>query len=425
MSLFSRWPALSRLASHPGLAKNLSDIGQLLLRNVFVLGFALLATSVLTSTLSREEYGIYQFALGIASGLSFISLTGLNQAVMQETAKGRHGVLLRVLPIRLRASAVFVAVLLAVAGTYQFISRQPTLALCMVMVSLTFPLTMALDSYQMYLLGRGDYVLYARLPMLMGLIVALVTALTAWVTRGPAPVLFAVGMAQIMWHLAARRVALKRQPPQNQAYDPDALRFGMGLSVLNIVGSVSSQLDTLLTGTLLSMSAVAVLNMARMPLDKSGLIIGALGEFLGPRVVSQSGLDLFRKTNRAIWIYLSVLTAYAIAAALIIPLAFQLFFPKYLDVVPLAVLGLFSMLPSAPTKVINMAFSSQHRLRQMSALRLIQTVFEAAVTYLMIRTWGVTGAILTRFLAGAVWTLINLGVYCRNQREAIRAAGRS
>ena len=397
------------------------DIGQLMLRNLVLLAISLVVASVVTSTLSRDQYGMYRFTTGVAASLAFFSLPGLKQVIMQEAAKGHHGVLSHALRFRLKASALYSAALLIVAGYYQFVARQTTLALCFAVVSCLFPLGSVLDSYQSYLLGRGNYALYSRLPVLVGIFTAFAMALTAWAVRDPVALLVAVGAAQVVLQIVAHAVALRTQPPLNEESSPSALQFGIGLSAVNALATISAQLGTILVGILLTMPQVAVLNIATMSLDKSKIMIGVLGEFFGPRVVSQSGPSLFRRANRVMLVYVSTVMAYALLMTAIVPILFRVFFPKYQDVIPLAILAIFSMLPSAPAAIMEMTMYSQERLNQMSTMRFAQFAFDLLVGFTLIHAWGVRGAILGRFLAGAFRTGMTLVFYLRNHRESLQA----
>lgn len=394
------------------------DIGQLLMRNIVLMIVGLLVTKVITSSLSREEYGMYQYALGIAASLAFMSLPGLKQVTMQEAAKGRHGILSRTLKIRIYSSILYSVLLLFVAVYYRFFAEQNGIAACFLVVSLVFPLGSAFEVYQSYLLGREQYGLYSRLPIITGLASAPVMALTAWYFKDPVILLAIMGLMQIFLNFASYRFAMKAIPPQNNDFTSSSLKFGMGLSMLNIMPSISAQLDTIIIGTMFTMSEVAVLQMASLPLDKSKLVINILGEFFSPKVTSHTGRALFKKANRTMVIYLSVVAAYILLVAAIIPIFFRLIFPNYIDVVPLAILAVCSMLASVPSHIMEMTLYAEERLKQTVAMRFIQFGFDIVIAFTAIKMWGIWGAFIGRFIAGGIRTGMVTFFYVRNHRKA-------
>ncbi len=285
----SKLPSLTFIRNRLHLSKDLFQVGHLFVRNILTAGVGILVISVITSILSTEQFGTYRFAIGIASSLAFLGLQGLNTVIMQETAKGRHGVLNKVLRLRIKASSVYTVVLLTIACYYYFVAGQYLLAFCIASVSFFFPLSFAFDSYKSYLLGLKEYIIYSRLPVFESLITAVFVISAAWIARNPIVILFSMVFSQCVMHIIFYRLVLRLHPPQNKDYSSTAMLFGFKLCVINIFGSVSSQIDTILTGMLLTMSDVAILRMATLPLVKSKELINVLVEYVSPYIVSHSG----------------------------------------------------------------------------------------------------------------------------------------
>jgi len=355
------------------------------------------------------------------AALSFLTLSGLNTIVMQETAKGNHGAYARVLKHRLRGSALNAIALLALSCYYLFVAKQISIGISLVVVSCFFPVSSALDCYQAYLLGRRDYALYSRLPVIIGIAIACITAIMAWLAHDPSVVLLGTGVTQIILYAMASKWVLRIHPPQNSECSDSAVRFGVGMSVLGVLTQISAQLDTILVGTLLSMPEVAVLSLATLPLEKSKVVLTALGEFFGPKIMSQSGRRLFHVTEQVMLLYALVILCYIPLLVMIIPIVFRVFFPSYTDAIPLAYLGVLCLLPSAPANIMEMSLYSQERMKQFTLIRVVQFGFDIIIGVSAITLWGVSGAILARFLAGLFRTGLTGIFYMRNRRQMIAA----
>lgn len=420
MRLSFQWSKISKLWSQYNLSGVAIDISQLVGRNLISLIVSLGVAKLLTSVFTREEYGIYQFVIGIVASLGFLSLPGMNQIIIQETAKGKHGMLSQALRWQLKVSPIYSAVILILAGYYQFIAKETVIALCFAATFIFFPLKSAISSYLSYLLGRQDYTLYTRLPLFVSLGVALTTALTAWATRNPVVVLAAFGITATLLHLFGYGFVLKNRPPENTDYSQSAIHFGLSLSALYITPSISARLGTILVGTLLSMPEVALLSLMFLPLQKSKILLGPLLEFLSPRVVTQSGPNMFRRANQAMLIYVTIMLGFVILVAAMMPVFFRIFFPDYMDAMLLARLAIFCMLPSAPAGIMELTIYSQKRLTQTRNFRFIQFAFDLVITYVCIRTWGVVGSILSRFLSGSLRTSMVSIYYFKNRRQALQ-----
>jgi len=417
-----RGRGLSSLWSRYDLSGVAANVGQLMGRNLILLVISLGVASLMAAVFTREQYGTYQFVIGVVAGLSFLSLLGSGPVIMQETAKGNHGTFVRAFKWQLLLSPLYSVALLALAGYYYYVADKTAIALCFAATSAFFPLKTVLVSYQSYVLGRQNYSLYARLPVLVSLGVAVATALAVWITRSPAPVLLVVGVVTVAMHLLAFKYVFKTCPPENDSHHPSSIRFGFGLSALYITPTISAQLGTLLVGTLLSMENVAVLVLAVMPLQKSKALLDPLREYFSPRVVSKTGSRMFRGANRVILAYMSVALAYVLIAVAVMPLFFRIFFPDYMDAIPLARLAMFCLLPGAPAAIMELTIYSERRLRQTGVIRLAQFIFDLAVAVVFIYKWGVLGAIIARFAAGLLRTCVVSVFYGRNLRQARRSA---
>jgi O-antigen/teichoic acid export membrane protein len=408
------------LRTQYNLPKIALALGSLLQRNLIILGVSLGVASVVTRVFSREDYGTYAFTVEIFSALGFLSLPGLVQTIIQETAKGRDGSLRKAQKLRLSISPFYSVVLLGIAFYYYFLGNQQTLAFCFLAISVVFPLKASLDGYRGYLLGKREFSLYARLPILVQAGVGIATALTAWLSRNPALTLFAFGLTEVILNLTAYLISLRMMPPKNKEFSSSAVRFGIGLSFVNIMASISSRMDTILVGTLLSMPQVAVLDLASMPLEKSKMITGVFGEYFSPGILSKSGTSLYRRANQVILVYVSIVFIYALCLSIALPLLFRLLFPDYLDVVPLAIFALFSMVVSAPANIMELTFFSEERLFQTGFMRTIQFAFDVGILYICISLLGVLGAFVARFFAGALRSTMASFFYFKNRKEILQ-----
>lgn len=396
---------------------SLRDLGRLVGRSVLSLTLGLGVASIVASLLTREQYGTYRYVIDIAAALAFLSLPGLNQVVMQDTAKGLDGTLSRAWRRRLSASLIWTFVLMGLA-VYYYSTERHLLARAFAAAAPLFPVKTALDAYRFYLLGRREFRLYTSIPLAIQIVVSAGTVLTAFLTRDPVVMLVVFGVLETLLHVAAFRYVLRRLPPRNVEFSASGLRFGVGLSAANITASLSAQLDTILVAAMFAMPEVALLSLAMLPVRYSRLLLNSLGEFFGPRVVSESGPRLFRRANRVILITVSVALAYVVIASTLMPVFFRTFFRDYPDAIPLAILAMLLLLVGVPITVMEQTLFAQERLAQTTMLRLLQFLFDLAVMVVLVQRFGVLGAVVGRIVAA----LFRLGmisiVYFRNCREA-------
>lgn len=396
------------------------DAGQLVIRNFLLLVVGLFVTKVLTSEFDREGFGTYQFVLAIIASLSFISLPALNTITLQETAKGRHGVLNHVLKIRLKASMFNGTILLLVAGYYGLYTDKTDVGFGLALVSFIFPIASCFDGYQHYLLGRKEYNLYARLPVTFAIVTAMIIATVAWLTKNAIMVLLFSGIGQLLASGFVYLYVIRIVPPQNKEFSFSAIRFGKGLSGLAILGTISAQMSTLLVGNFLSLNEVAILTMIRMPMLKSRMFLQAISQYVSPKIQSQSGKTLFIQTEKILIVYMGFILGLVVGLVLFVPVLYKVLFPKYIDTVLLAQLGAVTLLVNAPSTILEMSLLSQERLNQLAIIRPVQFFADIVIVACCLYFFKVPGIVLARFLAGVVRTSQTGYFYLKNRQEAFQ-----
>ena len=132
------------LKKHKTLLQNTAFVFAL---NALQRFFGLATVYVLVRTLSQEQFGDYQFILSILGVLTIFSLPGLNNAVMQSTARGMEGTFrLSLMPSFL--SSLIGSLILFGIGTWHLLITHSDLFLAFYVASILFPFAHSLKRWK-------------------------------------------------------------------------------------------------------------------------------------------------------------------------------------------------------------------------------------------------------------------------------------
>ena len=348
-----------------------------------------------------EKYGNYRYVLAMASIIGAFTLTGLTTAVTRATARGHEGTLRYAFRLSLVWSVgmVFIA---ALGSGYYFLNGNDFLGYSLLIVGATSPLIASASLYRPFLMGRKNF----RSASMFGVIQSTLPTLSvlAGIFLG-APLLVLVALyfgvnAFVFFFLYRHAVSLA----QNNEVDPITNFLGKHLSLMGIVSTIGTRLDSILVFQLLGGAELAVYSLAIAMPDTIRGSMKNIDTLAMPKFARKTKEEL----KRAVWtktlpIFLITLLI-AIIYILSAPFIFEFLFPKYLNAVPFtqvyaAIIPLSFALASA-------YFDSQAAVKERYILNISNTIFKIVTIALGIYFFGLWGGIL----AGVAARIFNVSL---------------
>ncbi|HET8581142.1 MAG TPA: oligosaccharide flippase family protein [Candidatus Paceibacterota bacterium] len=370
----------------------LAQVGSVLLSFALAVAFGHLA--------GQDTYGNYKYVISLAGLFTAFSLTGIGTAVTQATARGYEGSLRQGARLSLKWGWGVSVLALAVAGYYFFFEHDAFLAVALVIVAVCMPLMNAYSLFGSFLNGKKDFtrssiygVLNAALPTLI-----LIAALF-WTDRAIVFIItyfVANTIADIIAHITTLRHA------KNEEQDPDIFLYGTHLSVMGIVNTIASKIDSVSVFILLGPVQLAIYAYAAAIPEqiKGGIkIIGALAmPKFSQRTVSE--------IKATIWGRIFLLTA-ALACAVLVYVGlahwiFALFFPVYMDSIWYSQLYAASIVFTGFVTPLTAILQAQRKTRELYFATSVGSVTLIILLPVLTFFWGILGAVISQILYRAV-----------------------
>lgn len=346
--------------------------------------------------LSQETYGTYQYLLALSVFLNAFTLTGMNAAVTRSVAHGFDGVLRRAVMLQLRYGLIpaFFSILLALYYAY---NGNLVLSGGLLILGFTTPITNAFNSYGAFLTGKQDFrrgFLYNALGNVpyYGAI-----ALLAILTKNALPILAANCLVNMIVQFIAYQVTLSRNVT-NDADDPEAYRFGLHLSAMNVPIVMLGQVDNLLAFHFIGAAGLAIYSFSTGIPDQLARFFKFIPSVALPRFATNTESAVRGMLLRRV--VLLALAGAALAAAYIVSarFIFSLLFPRYLDAVAFSQLYAIGLL-AIPTAMVTAALTAHGRVRSLYVFNIGTAVLQTTLQLVGIFVAGLTGLVAGKVLA--------------------------
>lgn len=398
----------------------LRNSGLLMLANIIVTGLAVIRTPAMTWLLPKEAVGMIGVVSAWLAFVQLLSMPGMDTASYHYLAKRQTWAFAVNLTHRLRWSLVSMAALL-VGAWYWSAQGNGHLAWMFVIAGLSFPVTIGLTAAGGVLaaLERFTALFWYRLGESITDFAGFLPLLLLGTTTQPAAVFYgsnqiatAFMMIGVSWWLWQQ---LRVQAPSPSADEVQTMvRYGQHMTAISGLSVAQAQFDSLLVTLFLPLSVVADYMIATVVSNQFKTLWGVYTSIRYPVFVRMT-----RGRRRRQFIYEGALiclgfvgagvVGFMVIAAVIpwlLPASYAASIPYIGALIPAFLL----MLPGAYAE---MYFRTEQDQRRQYVMRIVALVVSVVVSLLLAPYWGITGIIVGRLSASAVFSLLGLGLFWR------------
>lgn len=365
-------------------------IGQIVnLGSIFALSIAF------ANLVSPEIYGTYKYILAFAAILSIFSLPGLSTALMRAAAKGDESTMAMALKTSIRWSLVGSTIALS-ASAYYLMQANYQLATGMGIIALALPFYDTLNIYASYLTGKRNFKRLTFYQITSQTVSVATLLLTLLLTDN---VLFIV-LAYFMPLIITRSIIYRLVAPKNVKDQPDkeTLRYGKHLSLINVLGVVAAQTDTLLLWQLLGPQKIAIYAFALAIPEQIKGPLRTVSELAFPKFAILEGHSIQNTIKQLYWklfLYAGALLAVSILYYFSAPIIFETLFPQYIESVAYSQVFMFASVGLIGTIPLSL-LSAQKKLKEQYTFSVVQPILQIIAFIILIPLYGIWGAIIAR-----------------------------
>jgi O-antigen/teichoic acid export membrane protein len=363
--------------------------------------------------LPKETYGLYKYILSLASILSIFTLTGMNQAVTQAVATGNDSALRTSVSYQIKWNLLASSTFWVVSGYYFFHSNLPV-AGSLLILGIFSPLSLALNTYGAYLEGKRAF----RLSNLFSIIsttvyvIGMITAILlskniAWLIVAYSLVTFGTNL--ILYIITIRMFRVTTAPADH------VLKYGRNLTFIGLVGTIVSQVDSLILNHFWGPIQLAIYSLATAIPNRAISFTKSWVNISFPKFATKTSEEINASFYRRIFQGLAVGLLLTILYAVSAPFLFKLLIPKYLDSVFYSQILMISLVFAIPNRYLSVLFTAKKMTRLIFINGLVQS-FIRILLYIILGIWGgVLGLVFAQVLNSLISMIINITLWRTKQ----------
>lgn len=358
------------------------------------LGFV--TTYFLAHTLTQENFGEYHLILSVVGILSMFALRGLNNSIMQSTARGFKGTYRVAVPIAFLSSLIgaFILVLLSI----YYMNQNPTLALGFLISGLFFPFMHGMIHWKGVETGKEKFkklVIFESISafiMHAGIIITLMFFTDTFLL--PLTILFLIPS---LFNIALTFYKM-REIPINEAQESASIKYGIKSTMFESFNILAKHTDKILLFFWLSPTTLALFVAADRIAELVRNTTQDIAAVLAPRFAKNK--EYTQTLDKALKLFsLLIGIAIIIFAFTILPYLIEIIFgDKYIPSIPYSQ-ALLCTVALGNLAILRFRFiRSQLDLDNFRNIIVFTSLFRILCSSIFIPLWGLNGAILSVLL---------------------------
>jgi O-antigen/teichoic acid export membrane protein len=378
----------------------------------------LITAYLFANFLPKETYGTYAYCVSLIGIFSLFALQGINGALTQAVAKGKDGILLPVLRVRIKW-ALIGAGAAALFAAYNIYQGKTELGLAIFVIAFFIPIFDPLNSYAGFINGKKEYRTLAFYNATTRLMPMVFIALAVYFSDNLLVVLGTYLLAHTLTRLVLFIRTYRIYKPKEEN-DPQSISFGKHLSLINALGLLSAELDKVLIFNFLGPAQLATYSFALIPVSQLKRPTGILDSLTLPKMAGRTMSELQKSIPRKMVVYFICVLAMTAGYIIFAPFGYKIFFPQYMEAVPYSRILAISLL-ALPVSLVTQALVSQSAQKQLYVSKLGLPMIRIVLLLILLPTMKIWGVILTTILSEIAGLILTFFVFKKAKNEQTNA----
>lgn len=353
---------------------------------------AFLLSIVFANFLSKETFGTYQYVLSIAGILAIPTLSGINTSLIRSIAQGKDGSFFDALKTKIKFGLIGGVASLILAG-YYYLNGNIDLTISFLIISVFLPFTDSLSLYGSIINGKKLFHLSTIYGSILNICRLIFLTLIIILTKNVFLIIFSFYFINTLLRFIFLKKTIKKAG-LNDIKDPGAISYGKHLSFMNILSSISGELDKILLWKFLGAAPLAIYSFSMSPVVRIQGLFKSFESLAFPKIANQKIEVLKRTLPQKVFRLFLLTIAPTIIYIILAPWIYQTFFPQYLDSViysqVFAIIILFT-----PQKIIGAALTAHAQKKALYVISLVNPIVRIVSLSILLPIYGIMGAIIS------------------------------
>ncbi|HOW60781.1 MAG TPA: oligosaccharide flippase family protein [Candidatus Moranbacteria bacterium] len=344
---------------------------------------------------TKDVFGHYQFVIAIFSIVSILSLPGLNTSVARSAAIGKDGDYKNAVKKSFIYSLWGIPILFII-GVFYYLTQSQELGIAFAISSFFFPLFYAPNTWGSFLQGKGRFDVFFKFGSTQSIINAIITSIVVFLNQNNLlPIIFTYFITYTIFNAAYYFKSFKYV--ENDEKDPDAIKYGKFLTIMNIFQLLAENVDKIIVGLLMPASSLAVYGVISMIPVRLKNVFGYILNITFSKIASKNIdiKDLFKSNKKLPYIilFMSILIG-LIYYVLIEKISYLFFGNGYSDFYQYSKIFTVFMMLLLPYSLLYIYANAKKMVKLIKSIYPFFFFIKLIVTVIFVYFWGLVGAVI-------------------------------
>lgn len=361
--------------------------------------------------LPKETYGVYKYILSVFGILAISNLRGLETPLSQAMARNYEGDFFTILKAKMKYGVLGTLSSLGIA-LYYYLNSNNTIAISFLIISVFLPFFEPLGIYHIYLLAKKRF-RQATIYLSITQIVATLSMIAVlFITSNIFVIILIYFTSWTVLRLTFLSKTIKNNPP-NKLQDHNTLSYGKHSTLINILASLIGSADSILLFHYLGAIDLAIYSFAIAPVMQFRGLFNNLPAIALPKLATRSIAEIDKIFWRRFMMLSFIGVGITIIYIFLAPLAFKIFFPKYLDSTLYSQIFAITIILTLGQSFIGPVLNSRLTIipKKMLYLWNIPGITFIISAFILIHPLGIMGVIISRLLSSIITTVVDLFIW--------------
>lgn len=351
---------------------------------------------------SKEVYGTYRFLLSLFWTLTAFSFTGLSSAVVRAIAQGKEGAYKQSFKYTIFGSIPMSLIAIGIS-LYHFYHNNSILGFGALAIGFLGPLFQLAYLYGSFLEGKKEFKHNSFLGIILNVIPAIALIIGTFFVKNSLIFFLIYLITHILTGASLCVWTFKKYRP-NSVKSENLLEVGAHFSLMNILNTLSTQIDQILTFHYLGAAQLAIYSFTKAIPDQLKALFNTASTLAFPKFANRNIHEIEKSFWRKIIGFTLVSAAASVAFYFTAPYIFEFLFPKYIDSVFYTQIYAFALIPIAT--IIPVAVLQAHTAqRELYIFNTASACFNILALFLLIPKYFILGAVIAK-IASRIFNLV-------------------
>lgn len=368
----------------------------LLIGNTISIIASFLLSVAFARLLPKETYGQYRYILSIATIIAILSLQGINKAIVTSVARGFENTIRQAFKTKIKWGIIGSLVSVIVAG-YFWTQNQSELTISLLIIAVFLPLFKAGEIYQSYLDGKKLFGIRINYTAITQIISSLLLFCGLFLTKNLIVLVLIYFSSYSLLRLFFFLQTVRKFKP-NTNNDTQLICYGKHLSLMEIIGTIAGQLDSILLFNFLGATNLAIYSYAVLTIDYARTPLQIIQEIAVPKLTIRPNEEIKKYLpKKLIQITFLILIGIGIYFFLA-PWFYHTFYPQYTDSITYSRLFALTLLVF-PMSMIALTLYTKNKTKELYKINTYVPIVQLISTIILVPILGILGAIIARLLS--------------------------